>query len=57
MNAGLDPNTAYRLSLWYLEKNIKQQIEWLGRRSSNGDRLSILRRSIEETWPEPDKLD
>jgi hypothetical protein len=55
LQAGFDSQTAFRLAMWHLEKDVKQQIEWLDRRKPTRNRLGMLRRAIEENWPEPPK--
>ncbi|QDU42859.1 hypothetical protein Mal52_13280 [Symmachiella dynata] len=52
---GFDEKTAEKLSEASNTDVIERQIKWIGRRKVEQNRLGMLRRAIEENWPEPDR--
>jgi hypothetical protein len=50
---GFDPETAARLAAQHPVAQIWRQCEWLPRRRAQKNRLGLLRRAIEQDWPEP----
>jgi hypothetical protein len=54
LEAGFDCQTAERLACTTTAQAIRNQIAWLPKRSPKANRLGLLRRSIEENWPEPE---
>jgi hypothetical protein len=50
---GFTPDVADILSRSYPEERIRRQCQWLPRRNAQRNRLGLLRRAIEEDWPEP----
>ncbi|PTY07515.1 hypothetical protein DB347_09480 [Opitutaceae bacterium EW11] len=53
LQAGFDRAAAERLASSAPPEVISRQIEWLPRRKTTSNRLGLLRKSIEENWPEP----
>ena len=54
VKAGFDEATAQRLSRKHSLEVIRRQVDWLPLRSSNRNRLGLLRRAIEGDWPRPE---
>jgi hypothetical protein len=52
-NEGFDHQAALNLTENYTADQITQQIEWLGKRNPSRNRLGMLRKAIEESWPKP----
>lgn len=52
--AGFNSHTAEHLAYSSTIEVIRNQISWLPRRKAKTNRLGLLRRSIEENWPEPE---
>lgn len=50
---GFDGRTAEQLASTYPAKRIEDQLGWLAAREPSRNRLGMLRKSIEEKWPEP----
>ena len=50
---GFDAKTARALATRYSSGNIDEQIRWLPLRTPARNALGMLRRSIEENWPDP----
>ncbi len=53
--AGFDHETAVRLAKNVSSEQVSRQIDWLSRRNIQHSRLGMLRKAIEENWPEPDQ--
>ena len=53
---GFDQATAERLSCSRSLEHIERQIAWIGKRNPTRNALGMLRRAIEEDWPEPVNL-
>ena len=56
VEVGFDQATAERLSCSRSLEHIERQIGWIGKRYPTRNALGMLRRAIEEDWPEPVKL-
>jgi hypothetical protein len=56
LEAGFDQATAERLSCSRSVEQIERQIAWMGKRYPTRNALGMLRRAIEEDWPEPVNL-
>jgi len=54
VEAGFDRQTAEHLACTSTVEVIRNQIAWLPKRKARANRLGLLRRSIEENWPEPE---
>jgi hypothetical protein len=54
IEAGFDRQTAEHLAFASTVQVIQNQITWLPKRKAKANRLGLLRRSIEENWPEPE---
>ena len=52
---GFDAMTATLLARKFESSMIHQQIQWLPQRNATKSRAGLLRRAIEENWPEPGK--
>lgn len=52
-NEGFSTRDAEALANAHPEEQIRNQINWLRKRNPNRNRLGMLRRAIEENWPEP----
>lgn len=50
---GFSAADAKRLAAAHGRERVEQQIDWLKRRNPSRNRLGMLRRAIEENWPEP----
>jgi hypothetical protein len=50
---GFTPDVARLLVASYPEERIRRQCQWIQWRSAQRNRLGLLRKSIEEDWPEP----
>lgn len=53
-SAGFDSETATALAANYPADKVIQQIQWLSKRNPTKNPLGMLRRSIEEDWPNPE---
>jgi hypothetical protein len=53
IDAGFDTATARRLAKEYPFGRIARQCAWLPQRNPHRNKLGLLRRAIEEDWPEP----
>ena len=51
---GFDGSTAKRLAESYPPLQIIEQCEWLPLRNPTRNRLGLLRKAIEENWPNPE---
>lgn len=56
VEAGFDQQTAEHLACASTVEVIRNQIAWLPKRKAKANRLGLLRRSIEENWPEPEGI-
>jgi hypothetical protein len=54
---GFDGRAARRMAQRHPKEVIERQIEWLPLRRATRSRLGLLRRAIEEDWPEPERLE
>lgn len=52
-NAGFNPLVAAQLAARFPQERIENQIHWLKNRRPSRNPLGMLRRAIEEDWPEP----
>lgn len=50
---GFDSRTAHELSTAFDHERIARQVGWLSLRNASSNPLGLLRRAIEEDWPEP----
>ena len=50
---GFDHATAQQLAAAHDHERINRQCDWLARRNPRSNTLGLLRRAIEEDWPEP----
>ncbi len=53
IDAGFDTTTARRLAKEYPFGRIARQCAWLPQRNPHRNRVGLLRKAIEEDWPEP----
>ena len=53
LQEGFDHDTAHALAGNFPAETIKNQCNWLKKRKATRNRLGLLRRAIEENWPEP----
>jgi hypothetical protein len=53
MELGFDQATSIRLACSRSLEHIERQITWMGKRNPTRNPLGMLRRAIEEDWPEP----
>jgi hypothetical protein len=56
LEVGFDQATAERLSCAGSVEQIERQIAWMGKRYPTRNALGMLRRAIEDDWPEPVNL-
>lgn len=54
LSEGFDSKTATYLASSYPKEQIARQCRWLRKRKINRNRLGMLRKAIEEDWPEPE---
>lgn len=50
---GFDGAAALQLAERYSNEDIRKQIAWIEKRKPSNNRLGMLRRAIEQNWPEP----
>jgi hypothetical protein len=56
IEVGFDQVTSVRLASSRSREHIKRQIAWMGKRNPTRNALGMLRKAIEEDWPEPVNL-
>ncbi len=54
---GFDEQTATSLANQFSAERILRQCGWIGHRTAERNRLGLLRRAIEQDWPEPKPLE
>ena len=57
LSQGFSKKIALELSKKYSNTIIENQINWLRKRNFNQNKLGLLRKSIEENWPEPEGIE
>jgi len=54
---GFSAKDASQLSERFTEAEVRDQVEWLPRRTISKNKLGLLRRAIEERWPKPENAE